>query len=135
MVDGSTNQVTKTIGLPGSTMLEGVALDRRNHRVYATDENNGFYVVDPATGKVLGKVSDLNYPNEVTAIPGTNLVVEPDTGSNRAIFIDAKKFVVTKRVRVGKSPTGVAVNAVTRRVYVVNRLSNTVSVIQLPDDM
>jgi len=132
VVDGSTNAVMNTIDVPGASLLEGVALDWKLDRAYATDENNGFYVIDPTTGTVLGKVSNLHYPNEVAAVPGTPLAVEPDTGSNQAVFIDAATFAIRKKVRVGKFPTGVAVNAATKRVYVANRHSNSVSVIQLP---
>lgn len=132
VVDGSTNTVVNTINVPGASLLEGVALDWKHDRAYATDENNGFYVIDPTSGTVLGQVSDLHYPNEVAAIPGTNLAVEPDTGSNHAVFIDAVTLAIKKKVRVGKFPTGVAVNATTKQVYVANRHSDSVSVIQLP---
>lgn len=132
VVDGVTNEIVNTIPLPGASMVGGVALDPKNELGYATDENSGVYVINLASEEVLGEVSGLSYPNEVTAIPGTTFLVEPDTGSNRAVFIDAVNFTVKKRVPVGKFPTGVAVNATTKRVYVVNRLSNTVSVIQLP---
>ena len=120
--------------LPGTSLLEGIALDWKHNRAYATDEKEGFYVIDLTSGAILGQVSNLHYPNEVVAIPGTSLAVEPDTGSNRAVFIDASTFTVKNRVTVGKFPTGVAVNARTKRVYVANRHSNTVSVIQLPRD-
>jgi len=133
LVDGATDAVMNTIKLPGASLVGGVAMDWAHDRAYATDENSGFYVIDSIKGTVLGTVGGLDYPNEVAAIPGTTLAVEPDTGSNRAIFIDALTLRVKKRVRVGKFPTGVAVNAATRRVYVANRGSNTVSVIQLPD--
>jgi YVTN family beta-propeller protein len=133
VIDGVTNQTINTIALPGAYMVAGVALDPRNEFIYATDENNGFYVIDLTSGDILGEVSGLNSPNEVAAIPGTSYAVEPDTGSNRAVFLGARNLVVKKRVRVGKFPTGVAVNATTKRAYVANRLSNTVSVIQLPD--
>jgi DNA-binding beta-propeller fold protein YncE len=113
-------------------MVVGVALDPKSQFGYATDENSGFYVIDLGSGTILGEIGNLNSPNEVAAIPGTSLAVEPDTGSNRAVFIGARNLSVKKRVRVGKFPTGVAVNAATKRVYVANRLSNTVSVIQLP---
>jgi YVTN family beta-propeller protein len=132
VIDGTTNGVTNTIDLPGASLVEGVALDWKHNRAYATDEKEGFYVIDLTSGAILGQVSNLHYPNEVVAIPGTSLAVEPDTGSNRAVFIDASTFAVKKRVRVGVFPTGVAVNATTKRVYVANRHSNTVSVIQLP---
>jgi YVTN family beta-propeller protein len=132
VVDGRTNGVANTIGVLGSTMLNGVALDSRDNLVYATDENSGFYLIDLTSGEVLGEVGDLSNPNEVTSIPGTTLVVEPDTGTNRAVFIDALSLAVKKRVQVGQFPTGVAVNRATKRVYVANRASNTVSVIQLP---
>jgi YVTN family beta-propeller protein len=133
LVDGATDAVMNTIKLPGASLVGGVAMDWEHDRAYATDENSGFYVIDSISGTVLGTVGGLSYPNEVAAIPGTALAVEPDTGSNRAIFINASTLTVKKRVRVGKFPTGVAVNAATRRVYVANRRSNTVSVIQLPD--
>jgi YVTN family beta-propeller protein len=132
VIDGRTNETVNTIALPGASLVAGVALDPRNEFGYATDENSGFYVIDLVTGTIVGEVSDLHYPNEVAAIPGTTLAVEPDTGSNRAVFLSARNLVVKKRVRVGKFPTGVAVNATTKRVYVANRQSNTVSVIQLP---
>ena len=132
VIDGRTNETVSTIALPGASMVVGVALDPRNQFAYATDENSGFYVIDLGSGTVLGEVGNLSSPNEVAAIPGTSFAVEPDTGSDRAVFIAAKNLSVKKRVRVGKFPTGVAVNATTKRVYVANRLSNTVSVIQLP---
>jgi YVTN family beta-propeller protein len=133
VVDGSTDTIINNIALPGASMVGGVALAPRTEFGYATDENNGLYVIDLASGTILGEISGLSYPNEVAAIPGTSFAVEPDTGSDRAIFIGARNLVIEKRVRVGKFPTGVAVNAATKRVYVANRESNTVSVIQLPE--
>jgi len=132
VVDGATNRVSNTIRLPGASLVGGVALDQGHDRVYATDENNGFYIIDRVTGTILGRVSGLDSPNEVAWIPGTTFAVEPDSGSNRAVFVNTSTFGVKKRVPVGMFPTGVAVNAGTRRVYVANRDSNTVSVIQLP---
>jgi YVTN family beta-propeller protein len=132
VIDGATNEMVDSIGLPGASMVAGVALNPRNQFGYATDENSGFYVIDLGSGTILGEIGNLSSPNEVAAIPGTSFAVEPDTGSDRAVFIAAKSLSVKKRVRVGKFPTGVAVNATTKRVYVANRLSNTVSVIQLP---
>ncbi|MGA8492427.1 MAG: YncE family protein [Terriglobales bacterium] len=134
VVDDVTHLVVKTIDLPGASLVEGVAVDETRQRAYATDEKNGFYVIDTASGELLGKVKDLNYPNEVAVIPGTTIAVAPDTASNRAVFIDGAILAVKKRVTVGKFPTGVAVNALTKRAYVANRDSNTVSVIRLPDD-
>jgi YVTN family beta-propeller protein len=134
VVDNKTDKVVNTVHLPGASMVVGVALDPRNNFLYAADENKGLFVIDRTRGKVLGHVSDHSYPNEVTAIPGTTLAVEPDSASDRAVFVDGSTFAVKKRVRVGKFPTGVAVNVATRRVYVTNRLDNTVSVIQLPDN-
>ena len=132
VVDGATNELIDAILLPRSSMVEGVALDLKHQVAYATDENSGFYVIDLASGEILGEVGNLDNPNEVNAIPGTTVAVEPDTGSDHAVFIDASMLGIKKRVRVGKFPTGVAVNPRTRRVYVANRQDNTVSVIQFP---
>jgi len=131
VVDGTKDEVVNTIGVPGSALLQGVALNSKDNFVLATDENNGFYVIDLTSGQMLGQVSDFSYPNEVAVIPGTTIAVAPDTGSNRVVFVDAVNLVVKNRVSVGNSPTGVAVNATTKRVYVANRLSDSVSVIQL----
>ncbi len=133
IVDGATNAVMDTIHLPGASLVEGVALDPKHaigrtllmRRKVSTSST-------PASGTLLGEVSDLDYPNEIAAIQGTTLAVAPDTGSNRAVFINAATIAIEKRVAVGKFPTGVAVNATTKRAYVANRGSNTVSVIQLP---
>ena len=132
VIDGATNALMNPILLPRSSLVVGVALDVEHQVAYATDENSGFYVIDLTSGEILGEVGNLDYPNEVKAIPGTTLAVEPDTGSDRAVFIDASTFGIKKRVRVGKFPTGVAVDQRTRRVYVANRQSNTVSVVQFP---
>jgi YVTN family beta-propeller protein len=132
VIDGATNEMVATIALPGASLVAGVALDSKNRFGYATDENSGFYVIDLDSGSIVGEIENLSFPNEVAAIPGTSFAVEPDTGSNRAIFVGAKSLLVKKRVHVGKFPTGVAVNATTKRVYVANRDSGTVSVIQLP---
>lgn len=132
VVDGATNAVIDTIHLPGASLVEGVGLDRKHARAYASDENKGFYVIDTPSGTLLGEIGDLDYPNEIAAILGTTLAVAPDTGNNRAVFINAATIAIAKTVAVGKSPTGVAVNATTKRAYVANRDSNSVSVIQLP---
>jgi YVTN family beta-propeller protein len=133
VINGDTNQVTNTIDLVGASLVEGVAVDAEHELAYATDENKGFYIFDAPSGTLVGEVGDLDYPNEVAAIPGTTLAVGPDTGKNRAVFIDSVTITVKKRVPVGKFPTGVAVNPTTRRAYVANRDSNSVSVIQMPD--
>ena len=46
VIDGSTNEITNVIALPGASMVAGVALDPRHQFGYATDENSGFYVID-----------------------------------------------------------------------------------------
>jgi YVTN family beta-propeller protein len=132
VISGLTNKVIETITLSGASLVSGIALDSKKRLGYASDENIGVFVINLTNNEVLGEVGDLDYPNEVTAASSKGFAVEPDTGSNRAIFIDALSLTVRRRLRVGKFPTGVAVNSTTKRVYVANRLSNTVSVIQMP---
>ncbi len=131
VVDGLTNKLRKTLSVPGASELDGVALNSAQQVIYATDEKSGFYVVNQKTGQVLGPLSDLSSPNEVAAIPKTSLAVEPDTGSNNAVFIDTSSMAVTMELPVGNFPTGVAVDSSKHRVYVVNRDDGTLSVISL----
>ena len=131
VVDGNTNRIRKTITVPGATELDGVALDQVNHYIYVTDESSGFYVVDEGTGQLVGSLNNLSFPNEVSSIRKSMLAVEPDTGSNSAIFIDTSSMTIRAQVPVGNFPTGVAVDSQRGKVYVANRNDGTVSVISL----
>jgi YVTN family beta-propeller protein len=131
IVDGSTNKVRRTITVPGTTELDGIALDQDDHNIYVTDENSGFYVVNEGTGQLVGSVNNLSSPNEVSSIHKSMLAVEPDTGSNSAIFIDTSSMTIRAQVPVGNFPTGVAVDSRRGKVYVANRNDGTVSVISL----
>lgn len=128
IINGSTNQVTTTLDLAGGS-LDDVAVDALNNRIYVTDESAGLFAIDGNTNAVLGNVTGLNAPETVAVLPGTRFVVEADFGSGNAIFIDAYSLSISQTVAVGTYPSGTAVNWITRRVYMSNKGSNSVSVI------
>ncbi len=74
-------------------------------------------------------------PNQPAAVPyGIALAADGNTAyvtaasSDRLLFVNAAG-AVTRRVVVGAHPTGVAVNPTIAELYVLNRLDNTISVV------
>ena len=94
VINGLTNKIIETITLSGASLVGGIALDSKKKLGYASDENSGVFVINLVNNEVLGEVGDLDSPNEVTAASSKGFAVEPDTGSNRAIFIDARTLTV-----------------------------------------
>jgi DNA-binding beta-propeller fold protein YncE len=129
VIDGATNQITTTIPLAGNS-LDAVEVRPLRNLVYVTDETAGLFVVNGGTNAVQGNVTGLNAPETLSVLPGTPLVVEADTGSNNAIFVNEDSLSVSRKVPVGNFPSGTAVNWPLRHVYVANTGSNSVSVIE-----
>jgi len=129
VINGSTNRVVTTIPLPG-TQLDDVTVRPLGNLVYVTDESKGLFVVDGKTNSVLGNVAGLSAPETVAVLPGTPLVVESDTGSNKAVFLNEDSISISREVAVGMSPSGTAVSWPLRHVYITNTLSDSVSVIE-----
>jgi YVTN family beta-propeller protein len=128
VIDGATNSVETNFALPGD-QLDDTAADPLSNRLYVIDETAGMFVVDGNTNNLLGTITGLHAPETVAILPGLKFVVEADFGSNNAIFVDSENFTISQRVPVGVHPTGTAVDPGLRRVYMVNKDSQTVSVL------
>ena len=96
--------------------------------MYFTDDVTGLYAIDGNTNTVIGQVTGLNNAHGVAAVPSTQKAVEADSGSNRMTVINGNISNIGGSKAVGKTPVAIAVNGVTRRIYVVNQGDNTVTV-------
>jgi DNA-binding beta-propeller fold protein YncE len=104
------------------------AVDMNHNRVYVTDDVTGLYSIDANSNTVIGQVTGLNKAHGVAAVPSTQKAVEADSGSNRLKVINGNIPNVSGSKTVGKTPVAVAVNGVTRRIYVANQGDNTLTV-------
>ena len=127
VIDATTNTVLTTIPTTGVSM-NYAAVDQSHNRLYITDDVTGLYAIDGATNTVIGQVTGLNKAHGVAAVPSTQKAVEADSGSNRLKVINGNIPAIAGSKAVGKTPVAVAVNGVTRRIYVVNQGDNTVTV-------
>jgi YVTN family beta-propeller protein len=127
VIDATTNTLLTTIATTGVSM-NYAAVDQNHNRLYLTDDINGFYAIDGNTNTVIGLVTGLNKAHGVAAVPSTQKAVEADSGSNKIKIINGNIPGIGGSKAVGRKPVAVAVNGVTRRIYVVNQTDNTVTV-------
>ena len=104
------------------------AVDMNHTRLYLTDDVTGLSAIDGNTNTVIGQVTGLNKAHGVAAVPSTQKAVEADSGSNRMKVINGNVPNIGGSKAVGKTPVAVAVNGVTRRIYVVNQGDDTLTV-------
>ena len=127
VIDATTNAVLTTIATTGVSM-NYAAVDMNHNRLYLTDDVTGLYAIDGNTNTVIGQVTGLNKAHGVAAVPSTQKAVEADSGSNRMKVINGNVPNIGGSKAVGKTPVAVAVNGVTRRIYVVNQGDDTLTV-------
>jgi DNA-binding beta-propeller fold protein YncE len=127
VIDATTNALLTTIPTTGTSM-NYAAVDMNHNRLYLTDDVAGLYSIDCNTNTLIGQVTGLNKAHGVAAVPSTQKAVEADSGSNRIKVINGNIPNVSGSKAVGKKPVAVAVNGVTRRIYVVNQGDNNLTV-------
>jgi YVTN family beta-propeller protein len=127
VIDATTNTVVNTITTTGVSM-NYASFDQNHNRVYMTDDVKGIYVIDANTNTVTGVLGNIKVAHGVAAVPGTQMAVAASEGGGSIKVVNGSIPAVVGRVRVGNKPVAVAVNSVTRRIYVVNQSDNTVTV-------
>ena len=139
VIDTSTNTVTATVPV-GVTPL-GVAVSPDGKKVYVANYNSdNISVIDAATNKITDTVNVGDFPVGIAVNPdGTKVYVAninpfgSEMNYERMIgtvsVINATTNNVTATVKIGESPSGIAVNPTGTKVYVANYGSSNVSVI------
>jgi DNA-binding beta-propeller fold protein YncE len=112
----------------------GAVLDQRGGWVYvALAGDDAIQAIDVSTGEILRRVR-LNFgdePVEVGLSPDGEILVTANRGSNTASIIDASSLREKGRVRLPSEPSWVVMDTVEPRAYVLQPLSNAISVIDL----
>ncbi len=100
--------------------------------VYVSDRTAGsLVVIDAILQKKLVEIPLRGKPHGLTLSADGETLFVAENGVGSVAVIDTKKLAVESRISVGKWPTAVVAANKTRRLYVCNADSHTVSVIDL----
>jgi len=115
----------------------GMALDQRLRRVYvALSGEDAVEVIDVTGGEIINRVrlSQGDRPQEMALTPDGKFLLTLNAGSNTVSFIDSLSLFELGRVNVGNGAHSILLDPNTgRRAYVFNRLSSTISVLDIPN--
>jgi len=115
----------------------GMALDQRLRRVYvALSGEDAVEVIDVTGGEIINRVrlNQGDRPQELALTPDGRFLLAVNVGSNTVSFIDSISLFELGRVNVGNGPHSILIDPITgRRAYVFNRLSGTISVLDIPN--
>jgi len=113
---------------------KGAVLDQRRKWVYvALAGDDEIAAIGVSTGQILRRIR-LNFgdePIELALSPDGEFLVTANRGSNTASIIDAGSLREIERVRLPSEPSWVVMSPVEPLAYVLQPLSNTISVIDL----
>ena len=127
-----TMQVVDTIAT--SSGPKGAVLDQGRGWVYvAIAGDDAIQAIDVNTGEILRRAR-LNFgdePLELGLSPDGEILVTANRGSNSASILDAATLVETGRVSLPSEPLWVVTDTVRPRAYLLQPVSNTISVIDL----
>jgi YVTN family beta-propeller protein len=113
----------------------GMVLDQRARRIYvALSGEDAVEVIDVTGGEIINRVrlSQGDRPQEMALTPDGKFLLTVNAGSNTVSFIDPLSFYELGRINVGNGPHSILIDPNTgRRAYVFNRLSATISVLDI----
>jgi YVTN family beta-propeller protein len=140
VIDGPTNKVVSQVTNLSNPV--GITINPFKSLVYVSNIDNGTVtVIDEISRKVQNRVSVGNFPYDIAVYrlnSITDLIYVTNTGSNTVSVINSSLVLeppvrieskVIKNITVGRTPAGVAVDQQKGLVYVTNKDSNTVTII------
>jgi gliding motility-associated-like protein len=136
VIDASTNQVIKVIGL-GNYEPAGLTVSPDGKWLYVADPNNAVLVIINTSTY---KDTIVYFPTNILD-PAFNVATSPDgsliyvTGANtHGIWVvDASSQKLIKTINLTLAPIGIAVSPDGSRIYVTDEYSNAVSVVNATD--
>jgi YVTN family beta-propeller protein len=115
-----------------------VALDIKDQMAYVSNcHNNIISALDLKEKKMIGKVTGLDSTDSFVSVgvdTGLKKVYAASDKIDVMPVIDAKSMEVVAKVHVGKTAMNVIVDSAAHKAYVMNRGSNTVSVVDTKKD-
>ena len=116
-------------GLPGST---SIGVNPMNKKIYISNYPNQTVSVLDYSGKILNKIAVGNGPVDIEVNPHRNLVYAANYHDSTLSIINSTNDTVIQNLTVGQGPFYVAL-VDKSKIIVVNRLSDTVSIIDVVD--
>jgi YVTN family beta-propeller protein len=119
------------VPLPGgTTRFDYQSLDPSTGRLYLSHMGDGTVVVfDTKTNKVLTNVSGFPVVTGVLVVPALKRVYASVTRNHEIGVLDTEKLVVTKRIKDGKFPDGLAYSPETHKLFVSDETGGVETVI------
>src|SRR5215831_972018 len=119
------------VPLPGgTTRFDYQSLDPNTGRLYLSHMGDGNVVVfDTKTNKVLTNVSGFPVVIGVLAVPALKSVYASVTRNHEIGVLDTEKLVVSKRIKDGKFPDGLAYSPETHKLFVSDETGGVETVI------
>ena len=132
VIDKSLKRVVRTEYL--GTRPEATCVDQRRNRLYLADRKAGvIYEMDMLNQHLL-KATQLDFTDEpihLEFVPSKDLLVVVNYGEASIHLVDSFTFQITETVDVGNHPVDAAYSSFADRLFVVNNLDNTLSVVNL----
>ena len=119
------------IPLPGgTTRFDYQSLDPSTGRLYLSHMGDGTVVVfDTKTDKVLANLPGFPVVTGVLVVPPLKSVYASITGNHEIGVLDTEKLVVSKRIKDGKFPDGLAYSPQTHKLFVSDEAGGVETVI------
>jgi YVTN family beta-propeller protein len=132
VIDKATKRVIKNVYV-GSRPTALAAESRRN-RLYIADSKAGaIYEMDMINQRLL-KATQIGFTDEpvhIEPLPAKDMLMVVNFGTDTVYLVDTFTLEIVDTVEVGDGPVDAAYSAIWDLAFVVNELSNTVSVIDL----
>jgi YVTN family beta-propeller protein len=119
------------VPLPGgTTRFDYQSLDPKSGRLYLSHMGDGNVVVfDTKTNKVLANVPGFPVVTGVLVVPALKSVYASVTRNHEVAVLDTEKLTVSKRIKDGKFPDGLAYSPETHKVFVSDEAGGVETVI------
>jgi YVTN family beta-propeller protein len=119
------------VSLPGgATRFDYQSLDPKSGRLYLSHMGDGNVVVfDTKTNKVVANIPGFPTVTGVLVVPTLKSVYVSVTHNHEVAVLDTEKLVVSKRIKDGKFPDGLAYSPETHKVFVSDESGGVETVI------
>jgi len=119
------------VSLPGgTTRFDYQSLDPNTGRLYLSHMGDGNVVVfDTKTNKVLANIPGFPTVTGVLVVPALKSVYASVTRNHEVAVLDTEKLTVSKRIKDGKFPDGLAYSPETHKVFVSDEAGGVETVI------
>ena len=119
------------VPLPGgTTRFDYQSLDPKSGRLYLSHMGDGKVVVfDTKTNKVLAHIPGFPTVTGVLVVPALKSVYASVTHNHEVAVLDTEKLTVSKRIKDGKFPDGLAYSPETHKVFVSDEAGGVETVI------